>query len=383
LDIKKYHKPIGLLLALIFLTYFSISFFNKTVQTTSDNKEEIKPVLDEFFKRRGSVLLSGDLTEIEGFYDKSSTYGRWALDHERRRVEYVKGWSEKRNLKFTEAESFYRIKSVKAGENSVWVYLVETMKMGYAYNIKSDVINYMGLGIRHSVQLVKVDGKWLIRRDWYYDPLDEDSAYIDAAPAEGIMPEIAPTTSKPETGEEAKPKKKGKYDREGAVAYADKYAGAAWGSGNNYEYNPKYRDYNGVGGDCTNFVSQVLHEGGGLPMDYVWFFDGKDSSTAWAQAPALFNYLIYTGKGKLIAKGYYIDMVKPTEQHPKGAIAEIEKGDLICYEEKGEMVHFGVVTGFDSMGIPVVNTHTSDRYHVPFDLGWDKRVIYRFIHIND
>jgi len=55
-------------------------------------------------------------------------------------------------------------------------------------------------------------------------------------------------------------------------------------------------------------------------MDYVWNFNGKDSSTAWAQAPALFNYLIYTGKGKLIAKGYYLDMVNPTEQHPKGAI---------------------------------------------------------------
>jgi len=111
------------------------------------------------------------------------------------------------------------------------------MKMGYAYNIKSDVTNYMGLGIRHSLQLVKVDGEWLIRRDWYYDPLDEDSAYIDAAPAEGIMPEIAHTTSKLESKEEPKPKKKGKYDREGAVAYADKYAGAAWGSGNKYEYN--------------------------------------------------------------------------------------------------------------------------------------------------
>lgn len=368
---------------LILLTHFSISFFNRTIEAVSNNKEEIKAVLDDFFKKRGSVLLSGDLKEIESFYDKSSTYGKWALDHERRRVEYVKGWSEKRNLKFTEVESFYRIKSIKAGENSVWVYLVETMKMGYAYNAKSDIANLMGLGIRHSIQLVKVDGKWLIRRDWYYDPLDEDSAYIDATPAEGIVPETAPAISTPQTEEETKTKKKGKYDREGAVAYADKYAGAAWGSGNNYEYNPKYRDYNGIGGDCTNFVSQVLHEGGGLPMDNVWHFNGKDSSTAWAQAPALFNYLIYSGKGKLITKGYYLDLIKPTDQHPQGVIRSLEKGDLICYEEKGEIVHFGVVTGFDSMGIPVVNTHTSDRYHVPFDLGWDKRVIYRFIHIND
>lgn len=109
-------------------------------------------------------------------------------------------------------------------------------------------------------------------------------------------------------------------------------------------------------------------------MDYVWNFNGRDSSTAWAQAPALFNYLIYNGKGRLIAQGTYTNMVKPSDTHPSGAIRELQKGDLICYEEKGEIVHFGVVTGFDSYGIPVVNTHTSDRYHVPFDLGWDKKL---------
>jgi len=381
LDTQKYLKLTLLLLALILLSYFSISFFNKTIETVAENKEEIKTVLDEFFKNRGSVLLSGNLKEIEKFYDKSSTYGKWALDHERRRIEYVNGWSEKRNLKFTEAESFYRIKSVKAGENSVWIYLVETMKMGYAYNIKSDVINHMGLGIRHSVQLVKIDGKWLIRRDWYYDPLDEDSAYIDASPADGISPQLTLANFKNEPSNNKS--NKGNYNREGAVAYADKYAGAAWGSGNNYEYNPKYKDYNGVGGDCTNYVSQVLHEGGGLPKDYVWNFNGKDSSTAWAQAPALFNYLIYNGKAKLVAKGNYLEIIKPTDQHPKGAIADIKIADLICYEEKGEIVHFGIITGFDSIGIPVVNTHTADRYHVPFDLGWDKRVIYRLVHIKD
>lgn len=383
MDKKIYYKALILSFAVIALSAFAIAFFNKTVETATDNKEEIIPILDEFFKARGSVLLSGDMREIEKFYDKSSTYGKWALEHEKRRIDYVSGWSEKRNLKFTEAQSFYKIKSIKAGENSIWIYLIETMKMGYAYNTKSNMINYMGLGIRHSMQLVKVDGKWLIRRDWYYDPLDEDSAFIDISPADGMVTEITPASSKPAVEEKSKVKKSSKYDREGAVEYADTYAGAAWGSGNNNEYNQKYRDYNGVGGDCTNFASQVLHEGGGLKMDYVWNFNGRDSSTAWAQAPALFNYLIYNGKGRLIAQGKYIDMVKPTDSHPKGAISELEKGDLICYEEKGEIVHFGVVTGFDSYGIPVVNTHTSDRYHVPFDLGWDKKVIYRFIHIND
>lgn len=42
-----------------------------------------------------------------------------------------------------------------------------------------------------------------------------------------------------------------------AVNYARRY----WGP-NDSNYNPAYRNYNGSGGDCTNFVSQALNWGG-------------------------------------------------------------------------------------------------------------------------
>ena len=43
------------------------------------------------------------------------------------------------------------------------------------------------------------------------------------------------------------------YDRNKAYAYAKKYA---------FNYNPNYADYNSLGGDCANFVSQCLIAGG-------------------------------------------------------------------------------------------------------------------------
>ena len=43
------------------------------------------------------------------------------------------------------------------------------------------------------------------------------------------------------------------YDRDKACQYAQRYA---------YNYNPNYKDYNAVGGDCANFVSQCLIAGG-------------------------------------------------------------------------------------------------------------------------
>lgn len=46
------------------------------------------------------------------------------------------------------------------------------------------------------------------------------------------------------------------YDRNKAVAYAHKYA---------YSRNPNYYNFDNIGGDCTNFVSQVLAAGGEPP----------------------------------------------------------------------------------------------------------------------
>lgn len=85
----------------------------------------------------------------------------------------------------------------------------------------------------------------------------------------------------------------------------------------------------------------------------------------------------------MIAKGKFPDVVKPSEKHPAGAIAKLQPGDLIGYEMKGDVDHFSVVVGFDDYGYPLVNSHTADRYRVPFDLGWDRYTSYWLIHIRD
>lgn len=184
-----------------------------------------------------------------------------------------------------------------------------------------------------------------------------------------------------------KPAKKTKrFNREQAVDYANKYAGLAWGAGNNNRYNQKYRDYTGLGGDCTNFASQVIgdpKEGGGLPMTKRWFSTTAGGSDAWVRTDGLKDFLLHSGYARLIGKGYFADVVKPTPKQPRGAIGELQPGDLIAYELKGDVDHFAVIVGFDDNGYPLVNCHTTDRYRVPFDLGWDKSTKYLLIHIRD
>lgn len=42
------------------------------------------------------------------------------------------------------------------------------------------------------------------------------------------------------------------YNRENAIQYTKKWA---------YSRNPKYYDFDSIGGDCTNFVSQCIFAG--------------------------------------------------------------------------------------------------------------------------
>lgn len=80
------------------------------------------------------------------------------------------------------------------------------------------------------------------------------------------------------------------YNRAGAVAYARRHA---------RNPNPNYANFEGDGGDCTNFVSQCLYEGGGISQhvgsshtDHNWFYiSSGNRSTSWTGAHQLYNYL--------------------------------------------------------------------------------------------
>lgn len=76
------------------------------------------------------------------------------------------------------------------------------------------------------------------------------------------------------------------YNREAAVRYAHKWA---------FGRNPRYYDYEDIGGDCTNFVSQCLFAGGAA-MDYRpdlgWYYiNANDKAPAWTGVRYLFNFL--------------------------------------------------------------------------------------------
>lgn len=77
------------------------------------------------------------------------------------------------------------------------------------------------------------------------------------------------------------------YRRADAVAYARR-----WALGR----NPAYLDFDGIGGDCTNFVSQCLYAGAGVMNETPvtgWFYrTASDRTASWTSVEYLYAFLM-------------------------------------------------------------------------------------------
>ncbi len=155
------------------------------------------------------------------------------------------------------------------------------------------------------------------------------------------------------------------YNRSAAVSYARK-----WAMGR----NPRYADFEKMGGDCTNFASQVLHAGG-CPMNYTqygWYYRSmNDRAPAWTSVKYLHKFLAYNKSAGPV--------IKETDMYG------IEVGDLIQldFEDDGIYNHTPVVVnilpGERSLEKILIAAHTFDRIDYPISNYAFKKI--RFMHI--
>ncbi|MNP50825.1 putative amidase domain protein [compost metagenome] len=120
-------------------------------------------------------------------------------------------------------------------------------------------------------------------------------------------------------------------------------------------------------------------------MTNQWRYNKQSGGTEfWIRTDSFKNFLINSGYGKQIIKGKFHQIVAPTKENPNGATARLQPGDLIGYIIHGNDIdHFSIFVGYDENGYPLVNSHSTDRFRVPFDLGWDQNTKYLLIHIKD
>ena len=134
------------------------------------------------------------------------------------------------------------------------------------------------------------------------------------------------------------------YKREAAVTYARR-----WALGR----NPAYFSFDGIGGDCTNFVSQCLFAGAGV-MNYNesfgWFY-----KSLWSRSPS------WTGVEFL-----YQFLTENKSVGPYGrevSLENLQPGDIIQLGDGQRFYHSLLV--IETVPQITVAAHTDDAYNRP------------------
>lgn len=154
------------------------------------------------------------------------------------------------------------------------------------------------------------------------------------------------------------------YDREAAVRYAHEWA---------YRRNPKYYDFEKIGGDCTNFASQCVYAGCGVmnftPV-YGWYYISvSQRSPAWSGVPYFYNFM--TGN---MAQGPF---------GREADISQVEPGDVVQLATLHPDYHHTPVIveirGAPTLDSILVAAHSYDADNRPLSSYPIRKI--RFIHI--
>lgn len=172
------------------------------------------------------------------------------------------------------------------------------------------------------------------------------------------------------------------YSGTGAKNYADQYA---------LSFNVNYPLF---GSDCTNFVSQALHEGGLVSFDYTgtpqWWctkdaFGNYNWTGYWSVAQDFYYWLQNDGHGT--DKGNWDYNSGTLYPDPHNDSSNIAIGDVISYDmdTNGSKNHSGIMVGTgtdpDSGWTgDLTDQHTTDRYHAiwhlrPYNAYWSTTLI--------
>lgn len=136
------------------------------------------------------------------------------------------------------------------------------------------------------------------------------------------------------------------YRRDRAVEYAERYA---------FGQNPVFGNFRGIGGNCTNFVSQAIYAGScvmNYKPTYGWYYVSLDNrAPSWTGVDFFFNF-----------------MTSNTGVGPFGrevGIDSLEVGDVIQLGREGEgFYHTLLVVGFDGEDT-LVAAQTNDAFRRP------------------
>jgi hypothetical protein len=151
----------------------------------------------------------------------------------------------------------------------------------------------------------------------------------------------------------------GPLNRTGMVAYANRW----WN-----DFNPNYKNYTSDGGDCTNYASQLLYEGGGLK--FLKYDGSHDDSSAWwyNQSHSIFGGKKRQSNSWSNAVWFYSFMATYSAiAKPVDRTSYLDVGDIVQVDFGGGVISHTMIVTYkrQSDSMIYLTGHTNPRLQMP------------------
>lgn len=285
------------------------------------------------------------------------------------------------HLRYLAYDTFLIFENITIDEHSKTATVSVFEGHDVVFEATSPIVSSMR-NLHHNITLKKLDGSWKIISDDYEDDLwnmlsktQKTKEQIINSIQNNIPQQLeAVDSSNTELCSLTPDNSSQGYYREGAVSYAHTYA---------FIHNEDYYDFTGEGGDCTNFVSQAIHEGGNAPKAFGgshgiatagwYYYNPGDRSLSWAYVDGLYNFIV--------------NEVDDWSNGPEGCEIDysfLQIGDIVQIELQGNEVWDHSLIIVEKIYSPygpqyLVAAHSEDRDYYPLtEYAYDD---IRYIHI--
>lgn len=340
----------------------------------------LQSLVEEYFDLR-EMAFSETTISADAVQATASCLSAAVQANEQARRPMIASMEARGNLQCHGAESVPLVENAQIlGNGDVQLSVYEWIWVDYTME-GFDTIDRMGYGVEHEIIARPAGGSYLIVSDEYDEgtvtgmttdarlrserlakaetSISRESVRLTAEEQSRGIPTIDVS---PEGTAVASAGGISGYYPARAIDYANSYvARNIHNAGGEIFYNSKYGYFPGA--DCCNYVSQCLHEGG-ISMDSSWKCNLNPSNitnpsctAAWSSVSYFRAYFKSTrGCQEIVINGNNYDQILP--------------GNPV-YVSGSNYGHITLCVGYNSAGVPIVNAHTNDVYHVPYTLGVD------------
>jgi hypothetical protein len=326
-----------------------------TPKVTSATKDAFGRVADNVLTDRTAVLLGSkaarkSLKPTGGV--KLSTAQKKAEDGKLSALRSTKSRLADLGEAYTSADTKVTVDSAKVKGTKATVKVTETTTLKYK-KIRGDEPASTGFDAHHVLTFTsQAGGTWQLTAmrstDGGAPRINEPAApaadaKLSRTPMAIINAPKAATTPNPV----AKPKTLtgGAYNYKAMASYTEQY----WTN-----YNPAYRKYNSLGGDCTNYLSQGLLAGGWkqistvTPEEYdTWYYASNGTADAWIGVNEWSWFTQTAKRTTALANVYQMDI---------GDVLQVD------FNKDGVKDHSMMTSYRSSSGVPYLTYHDADTY---------------------